>query len=321
MRPTDRRPAAPSSSPDSPLPRSLSHCSRPARAVAPATTTSRWRWSTGSRQAAPRQEPHQRHGRRGERRRPVRRVLDRGRPRAVRHQRRSTTSTSATPRRRCTVLVSHRRRRRSATTTASSRPSPPTAAIVAFTTWATNLVKDTKRRHPRRAGQGPAARTSAPGVGDLQGAAVREEQLLAGDLRQRAASSRSRPSAATEPRTGTSKEDVYVRDLRNGTTKQASLLPGDDRDVRGPVLNGDISDDGRKVVVRQNTKPVGPRHGGRRDHFCSTRAAAGSLPALPTGSAGRPDDLRQRSVRRVLLVRGSTCPGRPATSSTSTAST
>ena len=44
------------------------------------------------------------------------------------------------------------------------------------------------------------------------------------------------------------KEDVYRRNLRKGTTRQVSLLPGGSSDVRGNVLNGDISDSGRHVT-------------------------------------------------------------------------
>lgn len=44
------------------------------------------------------------------------------------------------------------------------------------------------------------------------------------------------------------KEDVYVRNLAAGTTRQVSLLPGPGGDVRGGVLNGDVSDTGRYVT-------------------------------------------------------------------------
>ena len=112
-----------------------------------------------------------------------------------------------------------------------------------------------------------------------------------------------------------------MRDLRNGTTRQASLLPGDDRDVRGPVLNGDISDDGRKVVFGYNqdlwvrdmvageTTSVPPR--GRRRPLART-----SLPAAPGGRRSRATAVSPRSPRA-----RPTCPVRAATSSTSTAST
>ena len=84
------------------------------------------------------------------------------------------------------------------------------------------------------------------------------------------------------------KEDVYVRDLRNGTTRQASLLPGDDRDVRGPVLNGDISDDGRKVVFGYNQDLwVRDMVAGETLRF-HHEAAPAPCQDLPAGSAGRP---------------------------------
>ena len=48
------------------------------------------------------------------------------------------------------------------------------------------------------------------------------------------------------------REDVYVRDLDTGRTKQGSLLPGTDRDVRGSVLVGDLSGDGSTVTFGNN---------------------------------------------------------------------
>lgn len=48
------------------------------------------------------------------------------------------------------------------------------------------------------------------------------------------------------------REDVYVRDLDTGRTKQGSLLPGTNRDVRGGVLVGDLSGDGSVVTFGNN---------------------------------------------------------------------
>lgn len=47
--------------------------------------------------------------------------------------------------------------------------------------------------------------------------------------------------------------DVYVHDLRKGNTQQVSLRPGGGRDVRGHVLNGDVSHHGRYVTFGNNT--------------------------------------------------------------------
>ena len=83
-------------------------------------------------------------------------------------------------------------------------------------------------------------------------------------------------------------EDVYVRDLRSGRTRQASLMPGRDRDVRGSVLNGDISDDGR-VVVFGNDTTLWARDmvDGETVRFHREAAQAPCNP-VPAGSAGRP---------------------------------
>jgi Tol biopolymer transport system component len=58
------------------------------------------------------------------------------------------------------------------------------------------------------------------------------------------------------------REDVYVRDLESGKTRQGSLLPATNRDVRGPVLVGDLSNlvagdafDQREVFVWRGAPP------------------------------------------------------------------
>jgi Tol biopolymer transport system component len=84
------------------------------------------------------------------------------------------------------------------------------------------------------------------------------------------------------------KEDVYVRNLRQGTTRQASLLPGTDADVRGPVLNGDISDDGGKVVFGYNRNLwVRNMRTGVTTLFHHEPSPA-PCQDIPAGSAGRP---------------------------------
>jgi Tol biopolymer transport system component len=84
------------------------------------------------------------------------------------------------------------------------------------------------------------------------------------------------------------KEDVYVRDLEAGVTRQVSLLPGSGRDVRGSVLVGGISDDGGRITfgdanhlwVRDTTARETTRFWQEPD----------SPPCQPNpiGSAGRP---------------------------------
>jgi Tol biopolymer transport system component len=89
------------------------------------------------------------------------------------------------------------------------------------------------------------------------------------------------------PKDGDKKEDVYVRNLVEHTTQQASLLP-DDRDVRGPVLNGDISDNGRKVVFGNNRSLwVRDMRTGVARLFHHEPSPA-PCQEIPAGSAGRP---------------------------------
>jgi Tol biopolymer transport system component len=85
------------------------------------------------------------------------------------------------------------------------------------------------------------------------------------------------------------KEDVYVRHLGKGTTKQASQLPGPGGDVRGPVLNGDISDDGTKVVWG-NSEMLWMRDLSSRETIRFWHEPAGGAPCspFPAGTAGRP---------------------------------
>ena len=84
------------------------------------------------------------------------------------------------------------------------------------------------------------------------------------------------------------KEDVYVRALQRGTTRQVSLLPGLGGDVRGSVLNGDISDDGR-LVTFGNAEMLWVRdvRAGETIRFHHEPASAPCQP-FPMGSAGRP---------------------------------
>ena len=85
------------------------------------------------------------------------------------------------------------------------------------------------------------------------------------------------------------KEDVYVRYLRKGVTKQASLLPGPGGDVRGPVGNGDISDDGTKVVWGNNTMLwMRDMATGETIRFWHESDGGAPCQPFPAGTAGRP---------------------------------
>ena len=87
---------------------------------------------------------------------------------------------------------------------------------------------------------------------------------------------------------GDEREDVYVRDLAQGTTRQVSLRPGAGGDVRASVLNGDISDDGRLVTFGDSNRlwvrDVPER---RTTRFWSEPNSPPCQP-FPAGSAGRP---------------------------------
>lgn len=85
-----------------------------------------------------------------------------------------------------------------------------------------------------------------------------------------------------------SKEDVYVRDVKKGTTRQVSLLPGSNRDVRGSVLNGDVSDSGRFVTFG-NDQMLWVRDlvDNTTVRFWHEEISAPCQP-FPIGSSGRP---------------------------------
>lgn len=160
---------------------------------------------------------------------------------------------------------------------------------IAFTTWATNLVK----------GKDKNGGTLDVVVKDMQTGTIRRvSQTTAGFQRQQNSffpviSGNGRyvsfqTFGAFGRKDDDRREDVYVRDLERGTTRQASLLPGSGRDVRGPVLNGDISDNGRLVVFGNDQRLW------VRDMVARTTTRFWREPAsapcqdFPIGSAGRP---------------------------------
>jgi Tol biopolymer transport system component len=83
------------------------------------------------------------------------------------------------------------------------------------------------------------------------------------------------------------KEDVYVHDLAKGWTKQVSLTPKG-RDIKGPVADGDISDDGNLVTFGNDNdlwvRNIATRKTTRFWHEPDSAPCTG----FPTGSAGRP---------------------------------
>jgi Tol biopolymer transport system component len=117
---------------------------------------------------------------------------------------------------------------------------------VAFTTWATTLVRDRNGSDldvlVKDLETGTLSRVSVTSD-DRQAKGNSFFPVISGDGRSVAFQTYARLGGKDEDRT----EDVYVRDLDAGTTRQGSLQP-DDRDIRGPLGVGDLSDDGSKVT-------------------------------------------------------------------------
>ncbi|GAA1477064.1 hypothetical protein GCM10009623_15100 [Nocardioides aestuarii] len=84
------------------------------------------------------------------------------------------------------------------------------------------------------------------------------------------------------------KEDVYVRDLEAGRTTQVSLLPNTNRDVRGSVLVGGISDDGTRVTFGDANHLWMRDTAARRTTRFWQEPDSPPCQPFPSGSAGRP---------------------------------
>jgi Tol biopolymer transport system component len=157
---------------------------------------------------------------------------------------------------------------------------------VAFTTWATNLFKDQN------------GATLDVGVKDLFGDKTRLVSMSTSGRQYHKNSfapvisgDGSRVSFQSFAPFGSKdqdkREDVYVRDVAQHWTKQASLTPRG-QDVRPSILNGDISDNGSLVTfgdandlwVRNVDKGTTVRFW----HEPDTAPCSG----FPIGSAGRP---------------------------------
>jgi Tol biopolymer transport system component len=157
---------------------------------------------------------------------------------------------------------------------------------VAWTTWATNLAKDTN-------GSTLDILVKDLKTGRISRVSVdsKEQQTKKNSFSPVISGNGKFVSFQTfgqfGPKDEDFKEDIYVRDLRNGTTKQVSLLPSG-KDVPGNIVNGDISDNGSKVVFGKNTKIW------VRDLTTGTTTVAHAEPPsapcqpAPIGSSGRP---------------------------------
>ncbi|MFC6287246.1 TolB family protein [Nocardioides sp. GCM10027113] len=187
-----------------------------------------------------------------------------------------------------TVLVSERRGR-----PGNDYSHEPTISAdgryVAFTTWATDLVRSDSNGHDLDV----VVKDMQTGTIERVSVDSRERQrgrnsfapVISGNGRYVS----FQTFGAFGPRDQDRKEDVYVRDLRRGTTRQASLLPGSNRDVRGPVLNGDISDDGRIVAFGYNDNIwVRDMAAGKTVRVHHEEGPPQCFPQQPTPSAGRP---------------------------------
>jgi Tol biopolymer transport system component len=161
-----------------------------------------------------------------------------------------------------------------------------TGRFVAFTTWATDLTQD-------RNGS-----TLDVVVKDLRTDRIRlvsvtskEKQVRQNSFSPVISGNGRHVSFQTFGRFGRKDgdklEDVYVRDVRRGVTRQASLHPTGN-DIRESVLNGDISDNGR-IVVFGNDNRLWARNVARGTtvRFWQEPDAPPCQP-FPAGSAGRP---------------------------------
>jgi len=184
-----------------------------------------------------------------------------------------------------TILVSHK-----GATIGNDYSVEPTISndgrYVAFTTWATNLFHDTNGSSldvvVRDMQSGKLRLVSA----DTSGKQYKRNSffpVLSGDGKRVTFQSFAPFGKKDQDR----KEDVYVHDIAKGWTKQASLTPNGS-DVKGPVADGDISDDGRLVTFgNDNNLWVRNVATGKTTRFWHEPDSA-PCTGLPAGSAGRP---------------------------------
>jgi Tol biopolymer transport system component len=158
---------------------------------------------------------------------------------------------------------------------------------VAFTTWATNLFADTNGSVldvlVKDLYTGRMRLVSVDSHGDQSQRRNSFFPVISGNGHRVAFQS----FAAFGRKDTDTREDVYVRDVAHHWTKQVSLTRRN-RDVTPPVIDGDISDDGKLVTF------------GTANNLWVRNIATGSTTrfwhepdsppcqAFPTGSAGRP---------------------------------
>ena len=157
--------------------------------------------------------------------------------------------------------------------------------FVAFTSFASNLVKDTNGHTldvlVKDMSTGALRLVSRTSAGKQTG---RNSffPVIAGGGRYVAFQTFGRFG----PRDQDRREDVYVHDRRRGTTRQVSLTPAG-KDVRSGVLVGGISADGRKITFGDdNSAWVRDRVAGRTTRFWHEPDDP-SQP-FPAGTVGRP---------------------------------
>jgi Tol biopolymer transport system component len=158
---------------------------------------------------------------------------------------------------------------------------------VAFTTWATNLFADANGSVldvlVKDLYTGRMRLVSLDSHGDQSRRRNSFFPVISGNGHRVAFQS----FAAFGRKDADKREDVYVRDVAHHWTKQVSLTPAD-RDVKPPVINGDISDDGKLVTFGTANKLwVRNLATGATTRFWHEPDSPPCQP-FPTGSAGRP---------------------------------
>jgi Tol biopolymer transport system component len=157
---------------------------------------------------------------------------------------------------------------------------------VAFTTFATNLVKDANAGVldvvVKDLYSGRISKVSVDSTGH-QRKQNSFSPVISGNGKRVSFQTFARFGA----RDGDKREDVYVRDVAHHWTRQVSLTPKG-RDVADSVLNGDISDNGNLVVFGENNSLwVRNVAKSRTTRFWHEPDAPPCQP-FPAGSAGRP---------------------------------
>jgi Tol biopolymer transport system component len=157
---------------------------------------------------------------------------------------------------------------------------------VAFTTYSTNLVKDTNGSVldvvVKDMFTGRLRLASVDGAGHQ-----RRKNSFFGVLSGNGRRVIFQSFAPLGPKDADRREDVYVHDIAKGWTRQVSLTP-QGRDVKPAVVDGDVSDDGTLVTFgTANDIWVRNVATGRTTHVWHEPDSPPCQP-FPSGSAGRP---------------------------------